>query len=111
MMTMSKVALSKAALLQSLSARLRRLSVRLQSLSARLRSRRHQSVAQSRFCIALLRVRQNPLVRVTRRKYVRLRRKPRTLSMRLPRLAKDNSELRRRLKRESIKLQREGTGM
>src|SRR5262249_42057536 len=91
-----------AALLQSLSAR-------LHSLSARLRSRRNQSVAQSRFCIALLRVRQNPLVRVTRRKYVRLRRKPSTLSTKRPRLAEDNSEQRRRLRRESIELQKEGT--
>jgi hypothetical protein len=46
---------------------------------------------------------------VTRRKYVRLRRKPSTLSTKRPRLAEDNSELRRRLRRESIKLQRKGT--
>src|SRR5262245_15093876 len=102
MMTMSKVTLRDAALLQSLSAL-------LQSLSALFRTNRHQSVARSRFCIALLRVRQNPLVLVTRRKYVRLRRKPRTLSTKRPRLAEDNSELRRRLRRESIELQREGT--
>jgi len=109
MMTMSKVALRNAARLQSLSARLQSLSALLQSLSALLRSRRHQSVAQSRFCIALLRARQNPLVRVTRRQYVRLRGKPSTLSMKRPRLAEDNRKLQRGLRRESIELQREGT--
>jgi hypothetical protein len=46
---------------------------------------------------------------VTRRKYVRLRRKPSTLNTKRPRLAEDNSELRRRLRRESIELQSEGT--
>jgi len=88
---------------------LRSLSALLHSLSARLRSRQNQSVAQSRIWSVLLRVRQNPLVRVTRRKYVRLRRKPSTLSTKRPRLAKDNSGLLRRLRKGSIKLQKEGT--
>src|SRR5262245_62617832 len=109
MMTMSKVTLRDAALLQSRAALLQSLFALLQNLSALFRTRRHQSVARSRFCTALLRARQNPLVLVTRRQYARLRGKPRTLSTKRPRLAEDSSELRRKLRRESIELQREGT--